>query len=189
MRASKGGRFEREICKQLSRWWSGNGRTDVFWRTSQSGGRATQRAKKGVGTYGSYGDIGILDPIGLPLLKRFTLELKCGNSYGGIGDLFDSTGERLKLQKAFKQAITTHQKSGSLGWMLITRRDHKIPLVSAQLEVIKPLLKTRIYLATSIVRIILPGHGLIRFMVMPFSNFLQLDPFDAEWDRPDTRPA
>lgn len=131
MRAKKGSSFERHICKQLSLWWSNGEREDIFWRSSQSGGRATQRSKKGKTTFGSYGDVAAVDPIGAPLIKMFTIELKRGSSHGCPGDLLDFKEENDKhsWMKCLMQAITAHKAAGSMAWMLICKRDHRIPVV------------------------------------------------------------
>jgi len=44
MEMAKGGEFERDISRFLSRWWTYGERDDVFWRTSASGARATTRS-------------------------------------------------------------------------------------------------------------------------------------------------
>jgi hypothetical protein len=78
--ANKGGQFERDLCRVLSVWWAGDPDTDVlFWRTSQSGGRATQRAKSGRRTHAAHcGDIAALDERGAPLTRLITFEAKRG---------------------------------------------------------------------------------------------------------------
>lgn len=122
---AKGSNFEREICKLLSLWWTGGEDDAVFWRSSQSGGRATQRAKSGRKTFGSYGDIAAVNPIGQPLLKLFTIELKRGKSHGCPNDLFDCRPS--KKPKPFEEALVQARRSAeqaeSLCWMLISRRD------------------------------------------------------------------
>ena len=75
---AKGSQFERDICRELSIWWTQGERDDIFWRTSGSGARATTRAKKGDATANSAGDIGYLDEIGKPFLDYFMVELKRG---------------------------------------------------------------------------------------------------------------
>jgi len=132
----KGSSFEREICKKLSEWWSdaveGTPRDDLFWRASQSGGRATQRAKSGKRTAGSYGDIAAVDPVGAPLLKVFTLELKRGRSHGDIGDMLDIplTGYKKRpFEKTLEQAVGSHKLAGSMSWLLISQRDRRRCLV------------------------------------------------------------
>jgi hypothetical protein len=128
---AKGSVFEREVCKQLSLWWTSGERDDVFWRSSQSGGRATQRAKKGQRTYGSYGDIAAVDPIGEPLLRYFTIELKRGRSHGFLGDLLDVKGDNKThpFVKALRQARRSAKQAESKTWMLICRRDRRQSMV------------------------------------------------------------
>lgn len=123
----KGSAFERAICKQLSLWWTDGQDDDIFWRSSQSGGRATQRAKKGKSTYGSYGDIAAVNPIGEPLLKIFTIELKRGMSHGEPGDLLDCTGDPRchKFIQTLLQAEDAHKRAGSFSWLVIAKRDHR----------------------------------------------------------------
>jgi hypothetical protein len=80
-KSSKGSSFEREVCKLLSLWWTQDlnpPRDDVFWRTSQSGGRATERMKKNVATAYSSGDVTFIDPIGQPFIDALMIELKRG---------------------------------------------------------------------------------------------------------------
>ncbi len=127
----KGSNFERLICKKLSLWWTGGERDDVFWRSSQSGGRATQRAKFGKKTYGSYGDIAAVDPMGEPLLKFFTIELKRGRAHGHPEDLVDCLKSPTvrPFEQAIHQAIQAHKHSGSQAWLLLCQRDRKIPFV------------------------------------------------------------
>jgi len=124
---SKGANFEREICKRLSLWWTRDERDDVFWRSSQSGGRATVRFRKGKKTAGSYGDICALDPIGEPLLKIFTVELKRGEYVKHPGDLLDCSGspDCHPFLGAVRQARQAHERAGSRSWLLIVRRDRK----------------------------------------------------------------
>lgn len=128
---AKGGDFEREICKKLSAWWTYDDRDDVFWRSSQSGGRATVRFRKGKRTAGSYGDITALDPIGEPLMKLFTIELKRGQKHGEPGNLIDGTGEVKchSFLQAIKQAKEAHKIAGSKAWLLISKRDFHRPCV------------------------------------------------------------
>lgn len=43
----KGSAFERDVCVKLSLWVSGGKKTDLFWRSAMSGGRATVARKTG----------------------------------------------------------------------------------------------------------------------------------------------
>lgn len=136
----KGASYERAVCKQLSEWWS-PGRSDIFWRSSQSGGRATQRAKSGQTTFGSWGDIAAVDPIGLPLLKLVTIELKRGYDRNTPWDLFDSapTTAQRPFEQALCQARRCAQMAGSVGWMLVCRRDRRVPIAYFSMPVVQLL--------------------------------------------------
>lgn len=129
--SQKGSQFEREICRKLSEWWTlgieGKARDDVFWRASQSGGRATQRAKFGKTTFGSYGDITAVDPVGTSLLRVFTFELKRGKSHGFIGDMIDLPLDAAiqPIEKTFEQAAKSAKDAGSVTWMVISQRDRR----------------------------------------------------------------
>lgn len=88
----KGGNFEREICKQLSLWYSKGKADDLFWRTAGSGARATIRSKKGKCTTNSAGDVCALDTKAQPFIDLCLIELKRG--YSGkqkvsLGDIID----------------------------------------------------------------------------------------------------
>jgi len=127
----KGSAFEREICKQLSLWWTGSERDDVFWRTSGSGARAKTRAKTGGQTFGQYGDVQATDPIGQPLLDLFSIEIKRGYSKATLSDFVDSKQKaKPQLQKFLEQTIKDSQlKGGMCSWMLLVKRDYKNTLL------------------------------------------------------------
>jgi len=124
--AQKGSGFERAICKQLSLWYSNKETNSVFWRTSTSGARATVRAKKGLATPNSYGDISAIDPIGVPLIDLVSIELKRG--YSGqltIQDLLDSNQKKPLLLKFWEQA-ERDRLVGKRKWSwLIFQRDRR----------------------------------------------------------------
>lgn len=144
MAKGKGSAYERVICKQLSLWWTQDldePRSDVFWRTSNSGGRATVRGRKGQTTAGHYGDISATDEVGIPLLKYFSIEVKRGYSKYTIADLFDKPPKAAKqMYEGFmEQASHGSIDSGALHWMLIAQRDRRLPLVIVHQKVWKDL--------------------------------------------------
>jgi hypothetical protein len=176
----KGGDFEREVSKKLSLWWSkglgGKPRDDIFWRSSQSGGRATQRFKKGVRTYGSYGDIAAVDPIGEPLLKLFTIELKRGSSHGSPGDLLDFKADNKchPWMKCLLQTVRSCIQAGSHGWMMICRRDHRQAMVYIDRDSARSLEACAWFLGCPVVaRFDLRCETTrIRFVALPLEDFL-----------------
>jgi hypothetical protein len=129
-RASKGSAFEREICRTLSLWWTKNSRDDIFWRASQSGGRATERAKRGVSTANSAGDVAYLDTIGKPFLDKVCIEIKRGYSTkSDTTGLIDLPSGQPLLLKFLEQAEHSRQCANTLYWMLIQKRDKRISIV------------------------------------------------------------
>jgi hypothetical protein len=130
-RASKGSAFEREICKKLSLWWTKGKTDDVFWRASNSGGRAKLRGRKGQSTYGQHGDIAAVDPIGEPLIDLFTIELKRGYSTVTPFDLLDHPAKAAmqKFEKWWDQVYESYQMAGSFAPILISRRDRRETMI------------------------------------------------------------
>jgi hypothetical protein len=124
----KGSSFERRICKELSLWWSGGERDDIFWRTAGSGARATVRGRKGQTTANSEGDLAALDPIGEPFLQVFHVEMKRGYPKG-----FDFLGI---IDRPKSYATPKQKKDTIFGWWdkikEETRINGKIPLIIFQ---------------------------------------------------------
>jgi hypothetical protein len=167
---AKGAKFERDICKRLSRWWTRGERDDVFWRTPQSGGRATRRKQKGQGTFGHHGDIQAIDPIGRPLLDHIIFELKCGYGYASVMDIIDGSGKSI-WDKWIAGAKRVMIESGSDSWALIVRRSGK------KIVICVPVNPDRTFAPVTAP---LPKHILVSdvgendewLMVMEFEDFL-----------------
>lgn len=70
----KGSKFEREVCRDLSLWFSGGEDPDIFWRSQASGARATKRGDKTLSH--AAGDISASKPIGNYLTRAFFIECK-----------------------------------------------------------------------------------------------------------------
>jgi len=119
------------MCVTLSKWWTGGKRDDVFWRSSNSGGRATVRWQSGKKTFGHAGDIAAVDPIGQPLLKCVTIELKRGYRKTTFADVFDRCyrHKATEFEQFIMQAERAAQHAGTPHWLLITRRDKREALV------------------------------------------------------------
>ena len=176
----KGSGFERDICRQLSLWWSDGKDDDIFWRTASSGGRATQRNKKGKKTFGQAGDVQATNPIGQPLIDVCAIELKRGYSKTSVFDIVDKpTKAKEQMYEAFfRQAIQSHKSAGSYSWMLITRRDRREAVVFIPLNLYKEL-----KLAKDTVILFFPpytkmtykikGLPLLQIVVTPLKNFLR----------------
>lgn len=146
-RARKGSVFERDICHLLSLWWTQHlpePRSDVFWRTSTSGARATTRRKKGLSTCNQSGDICATDPIGQPLIDFVTFELKRGYNSTSVQDLIDKPKKAL-LNEWIEQATLSHQNAESRGWAIVWRRDLREALVIFDANKLYPTIKVSNY--------------------------------------------
>lgn len=72
----KGASFEREVCRDLSRFVDPDGTDTLFWRSSMSGGRGTLHRRKGVRNTTQLGDVTCVHESGHWLTQLFYLELK-----------------------------------------------------------------------------------------------------------------
>lgn len=156
-RASKGSKFERDLCRQLSMWWSHNKRDDIFWRSSASGARAKVRGRAGKSTYGQHGDICATDPIGDPLIRALSIEAKRGYNRSTVADLLDcpSSSAPQVLEQFLAQTIESAKHSKSFSWLLITKRDKRDPLVIMPWKLVTALM----------------GHGCFGDKPRPFATF------------------
>lgn len=130
-KSSKGSKFERSICTELSLWWTGGERDDIFWRTAGSGARAKVRGRKGKNTKGQSGDICAIDPIGEPLISLITIEMKRGYSKNTIADLLDAPS--YSAMQVFEMWIGQAQESSNNSktpfWMIMHQRDRRQTVV------------------------------------------------------------
>ena len=126
-KAQKGSQYERDTCKKLSLWWTQDldkPRDDVFWRTSQSGGRATTRAKKNIKTAYSYGDVTFIDPIGKPFIDSCLVELKRGYTNSiSVLDFLDSGKATPLLYKWYEKGDGERELAKRKYAIIIFRRD------------------------------------------------------------------
>lgn len=129
--AGKGGQFERDICRKLTEWWTGDPDHDVlFWRTSQSGGRATSRKKKGKETNKAHcGDISALGKKGSILTRLITFELKNGYPAATMMDLLDLPRRETLFTKFVQQAIKAMLSAKTPFWALIHHRNRREVLI------------------------------------------------------------
>ena len=130
VKSSKGSSFEREVCKELSLWWTNQEADDIFWRSHTSGARATQRKKKGKTTYGQDGDVTATHPCGQPLLDFFSIEIKRGYAKHTIHDCLDKakTMKQQPFADFIEQAWLGHDNAQSRYWLLIHKRDRRMAM-------------------------------------------------------------
>jgi hypothetical protein len=128
---AKGSSFERELCKKLSRWWTNGADDNVFWRSSNSGGRATVRGRRTKQEERHVGDIISIDPDSEPFTNTFVIEAKKGYGNCSIIDLVSNpqwsytTGFSPLLRQAIEQAT----EAQAMYWMLIHQANRKVGMV------------------------------------------------------------
>lgn len=126
---AKGSEFERAISKKLSLWWSNNQRTDLFWRTSNSGGRFTVRRSIGIDTYHQSGDICDTHPNGKFLCDHVYLECKCYSNIG-LWSIITGKGQLIKWWEVANENATLENKNT----FLIVKENNKPILLFTELS-------------------------------------------------------
>ena len=169
---AKGSSFERDICKQLSLWWTDGERNDIFWRTSGSGARAKVRSKTGKSTFGQHGDVQATDPIGQPLIDLCSIELKRGYNKAIINDFIDSK-KKPELRVFIEQAITDCRlRDDDSEWILLVKRDRKDVVLFTSLYFIK-CIKDRLLLEFPAIQMrVKINKRWMRIAAMRFDDFL-----------------
>lgn len=127
----KGSNYERQMCREFSLWWTSGKDDSVYWRTSNSGGRATIRRRNNKRSDLHCGDMCAIDPIGQPLLDLVTIEIKRGYSKHSIADLLDrrpSAAQQL-FEGFLEQAVDAARNAGTPHWLIVFRRDQRVPVV------------------------------------------------------------
>jgi hypothetical protein len=173
---AKGGEYEREFCKRLSLWWTVNEADDVFWRTSNSGGRATVRGRKGKPTSGHYGDVGATDERGKSFLRFFTVELKRG--YTDSADwsmLIDKPkGAAWKTyHQWFKKAEQNRRESGAKSWLLVVRRDRRQDMAFLPADDFWSIVPPDVPLDQHVRLILMDGEEIYAMTLTSFLAFLE----------------
>lgn len=116
---SKGSRFERSVCRDLSLWVSGGQREDVFWRSAMSGGRATVGLKTGTVLASQAGDVSLVAAAGEALLNHIVVECKFYQDLDVLSGITNDTG---KLHR-FWHELVRHSVSFGRRPMLIARQN------------------------------------------------------------------
>lgn len=141
---SKGSSFEREICKQLSLWWTYGKSNDVFWRTAGSGAMAKTRSKTGGKAFGQHGDVQATNPIGQKLIDVCSIELKRGYSKNTFTDVLDKSDNAAEqtFESFIYQAEEDSINARAYSWLLITKRNRRQALIFMPFVLRKELIKT-----------------------------------------------
>lgn len=121
---AKGAEFERFVCEKLSLWVSHEKRTDLFWRSAMSGGRATVKFKKGGHNDTQAGDITALAEESFIFSSCFSVECKFYADLNFQQGLFKGTGNIANFWRGHA-ALST--KAGKLP--LLIAKQNRLPVV------------------------------------------------------------
>lgn len=133
---AKGQDYERQICKQLSLWWSADWDVpddNLCWRTANSGGRATVRRKAGKQDHRHCNDVAAIDERMAPFFRVVTVEVKRGYNRSTVIDLIDRPAKAKSKQPQygewFAKLTVAVRQAGTPHWLLVHRRDRREALV------------------------------------------------------------
>jgi len=139
MASDKGPNFEREVCRQLSLWWSYGVYDDLFWRNRTRSTRFSKRME-----FQDGGDITAMRPEGQDFINTFSIECKTGYSKTKKGsrvrnipwDLLDCVDssrdkkiENTMILQFWEQALSATLDNKKIP-ILIAKRDFHSPLIS-----------------------------------------------------------
>jgi hypothetical protein len=169
--SKKGGRFEREVCTDLSLWWSDGKEDDLFWRSAGSGGRSTRRKKKGSRTKNQGGDITGTCEDALLLISKVAFELKTGYGATSSQDMIDTFPHRTPEFLAFvNQAQEGAEQNDAPYWTLISKRNQRRPILWMPLKMWVKL-KARECKFERMIRIVTKD---ISFVGVPLYDFFEV---------------
>lgn len=173
---AKGSQFERDICKSLSLWYTRRANDGVFWRTANSGGRATIRARQGKTTGDHCGDICAIDPAGESFLRLVALELKRGYNRSTFADLLDVSpkAKRIPVYAEWIKQVKRSAKAARVPyWLIIHRRDQRQAIVLLPQSLVLDLGGEWYAYAPVLFTCLICNE---RFHIMKLDDFLKTDP-------------
>lgn len=154
----KGSSFERKICRLLSLWWSNGINPNIFWRSSSSGARATQRSLQV-----HRGDITNIEGEGVEFITTFVIECK---SYKEIDFLktvdVPFSGWYKWWQQSEKDAIASFRRP-----LLIMHRNNHGTYIVIHTDILKKISK---------IPPTIPVISFCDLTLMSFTDFLKCTP-------------
>ena len=124
-KSAKGGQWERDICKYLSKWINGSEKPYVFWRGRGSGAMFTNSNEIGESFSG---DVYCVRPEGKFLLDKFSIE--CKNGYSGASlDKHLKNNKNDTLKDFWTQAVDDAVKSDKLPMLIFKKKGSPSPWV------------------------------------------------------------
>lgn len=122
---TKGNKFENELARDLSVWWTEGKDEHVFIRRGLGSGGA-QRDRTGAS--GAAGDIHYDKPEGAPLIERYTFEAKFHKDLAGALWGFVAGEDDRELIEFWEQAERQARPYGR-HILLVLRTNHRAPIV------------------------------------------------------------
>lgn len=116
--SGKGGSFEREICKDLSKWIQGTEKPYIFWRGRGSGGTFTTSHLVGEDFAG---DVYAVRDEGRFFTNIFSIELKTGYKESSL-DKFLKYNKSDPIKDFWEQCTTDAQKSAKLPLLIYQKK-------------------------------------------------------------------
>jgi hypothetical protein len=142
--------------------------------------------KTGQKTFGQYGDIHAVDPIGQPLMDLVTIEAKKGYNKESAFNAMDKIPvggmtHPCQWEKFLEQVRTDSKNAGTPYWMLVHRRDHRDIMVFIPLGLCEALGRLR---QAQPSMLITTQEGLQVFATT-FDEFIECaDPEEIRWMLP-----
>lgn len=114
----KGGNYERDTCRALSKWIEAD--EVVFWRSASSGARTTQLAKKGETASNMGGDLVAIGDEGAWLTNYFSIECK---SYADFqfDHFFTAKPSKSNIVGWWEQACSDAKRDGKRPCMIFKK--------------------------------------------------------------------
>lgn len=116
--SGKGGAFEREICKDLSRWIQGKEKPYIFWRGRGSGAMFTVNEDSGEAFSG---DIYLVRPEGKFLTDIFSIECKTGYKEASL-DKHLKYNKSDPIKDFWCQCTSDAEKSGKQPFLIYQKK-------------------------------------------------------------------
>jgi len=134
--AGKGSKFERDMARAFSMWFSEGKSDELFWRVMGSGGRATRRSRTGKAVKNqSFGDLEATSPESKVFTDAVVVELKRGYGRWSFEDVIDNkVASTQPWAKFCQQTLESWRDSGRRFWMVVYKRDQRHNMVALQPE-------------------------------------------------------
>ena len=116
---AKGGQFERDVSKFLTKWLTGKEKPFSFWRQDASGGLATIHSENTHLT----GDITYLRPEAKFLIDIFSIECKVGYPNTSFWQHFNKT--KFNIEDFWIQTLTDAKKSDKHPMLIYRKKGRK----------------------------------------------------------------